>query len=349
MAKDKETKIEEQKPVEVEEVKKEASEQIEEQSAAAATLKPNSTKAEMMSKVVSKMAGMSKSDLSNMIDKVLASVGKEADVIPAGTAEKNKASVAANKSVKEDVEEMLGSEELSEELKEKASTLFEAAVNNRVAIEKAQIQEEFDSKVEEAIKEKTEEQQSALVEQVDNYLTYAVNEWMKKNEVAINSTLQAEVMEGFVSGLKTLFKENYIEIPEDKVDVVNELGTKVEELETKLNEAIDKNLQLEKVVEDAEKLAIFDEVSEGLAETQIEKFKTMAEGIESENLEQYKSKLKVIKENYFSEKKVAPKTEEEKVDGVDDAEKVEAIAEESKKAVGPMSNYVNAISRTLKK
>lgn len=244
-------------------------------------------------------------------------------------------------SVKEDVEEMFAGQELSEEFKDKVTTLFEAAVNVRILAETARLEEEFEEKLTEAVSEINEE----LTSKVDAYLDYVVESWMEENKVAIESTLRNEVMGEFIDGLKNLFAEHYIEMPEEKIDVVEALTSKVEDLEAALDEMIEENAQLEDAFIEVEKENVFESFLSDLALSQQEKFKALAEGIDFDgNVETYAKKLSIIKENYFSAEKSAPVStniEEETFEG-------ETAVTET--VVDPTVNrYVQAISRTLKK
>jgi len=251
----------------------------------------------------------------------------------ADTSAKNKASV----SMKEEVEAMFVGQDLSEEFKEKATVVFEAAVNAKVEEAKAALVEEYDATFE-AAKQEIEEEVAA---KVDEYLNYVVEQWMEENKLAVESSLRTEISEEFITGLKSLFEEHNISIPEEKVDVVEELAKRVEELEDKLNDQINENIELRKITDEVEKEVVFAQVSEGLAATQIEKLQALSEGVEFSDVETYKKKLEIIKENYFpAEKKVSSVLTEE----------VEEIQEETKAPVtGPMNRYVNALSRTIKK
>ena len=246
---------------------------------------------------------------------------------------KNKASV----NMKEDIDAMFEGQELTEEFKEKASVIFETAVNVRVEEEKAALIEQYDQSFEQA----KEEIQQEISEKLDEYLDYVVEQWMAANEVAVENSLRAEIAEEFIGGLKTLFVEHNIDIPDEKVDVVEELAARVEELEARLNESINENIELRKVTVEVEKEEVFAEVAEGLAQTQIEKLRTLAEGVEFDDVETFKKKLEIVKENYFpSDKKVSKVVSEE----------AEELNEEVQRPVvtGPMSRYVTAISRTVK-
>ena len=272
---------------------------------------------------------------------------------PTGDASaKNKATIAtkpsaASSSMKEEINGLFG-EDLSEEFKEKATVIFEAAIASRIAEERTALEEEFAAKTTE-LEESFAKQRDELVEelsaQVSDYLDYVVEQWMKENEVAIDSSLNAQIAEEFMTKLKALFEESYIQVPEEKVDVVEELASKLEELEAQLNSVVAENIELRSVVETKTQEEIFDEVSEGLALTQAEKFRTLAEGVEYDSAENYRKKLEIVKEQYFGEKKIVTKTiEEQEIVELD-----EEVAAPQVKQTGPVANYVSAISRTIKK
>ena len=230
-------------------------------------------------------------------------------------------------------------EDLSEEFKEKATTIFEAAVNAKVQSITEELQTEFQERLEESVGEFT----SKLAEQIDEYLTYVAEQWMEENEVAIEHSLRSEITEEFIDGMRKLFSENYIEIPEDKFNVIDELAAKVEELEVKLNESVNDNIELASTLKDYVKEAIFANVSEGLTVTQKEKFATLADGVEFTNEEGYTKKLDTIKESYFKTKVGSDIVEGEINEAVEDNSKTET------RVSGPVANYVQAISRSVKK
>jgi hypothetical protein len=241
--------------------------------------------------------------------------------------------------VKEDIDEVFAGEDLTEEAKEKFSTIFEAAVSARVSIEEARLEEEFETRLGEEVEEIKEE----ITTKIDQYLDYVVESWMEDNKLAVESTLRADIAENFMEGLYNLFAESYITVPEEKLDVVGELKAQIEELETKFDESVNKQLELQSVIDEATMEAAFDEVTEGLAATQVEKLRTLAEGIEFTDSESYVKKLGILKGKYFSEKK-------EINSGVITEEASEGLTEEAKPvAVGEMANYVSAISRTKTK
>lgn len=252
----------------------------------------------------------------------------------------NKASIASKLgAVKEHVDAMFNDEDLSEEFKEKASVIFEAAIAAKTEEIEAALEEQYNEKFEDAKTEIYEE----MTARVDEYLNYIVEQWMEENQVAIESTLRAEIAEDFIHGMKNLFKEHYVEVPDEKYDVLGELAQKVEELEAQLNDTMNENMELRAQLSETTKDQLIQDVAEGLAATQVEKFKALAEGVEYDDAETYKRKLEIVKENYFPSGKKATEL---------DTEEVESLSEgyEGKKApVTPVSNYVQAIARTIKR
>ena len=235
-----------------------------------------------------------------------------------------------------DVKALFGDEDLSEEFKAKATTIFEAAVVSRIneALESTEV--DVVAEVE-AEKELVKEEMTA---KLDDYLDYVVNEWVKDNELAIEQGIRSEIVENFMVGLRNLFTENYIDIPEEKVDIVDEMAAKVEDTEKAVNEEIEKNIALQKELNDLKSEKVFKEVSEGLTETQKEKFKSLAESVEYND--EYAEKLDTLKNNYFPQEEVAESND------VSDEEPLENLEEETK-VNGSMAGYMSAISRSIKK
>ena len=198
--------------------------------------------------------------------------------------------------MKEDVDALFADDStISEEFKSKVSTIFEARVEDRVS----QIEEEIETRYAGMLEEAVESVKADLTEKVDDYLSYVVEQWMEENEIAIESGLRAELTEDFIGGLRNLFAEHYIDVPAEKVDLVDELAGKVEELESKLNEQIERGVSYAKALIESRKNEIAREVTEGLTATQAEKIKSLAESVEFSTEDEYKSKLDTIRENYF--------------------------------------------------
>ena len=227
--------------------------------------------------------------------------------------------VVAEYDVEEDVNALLGGEELSEEFKEKAKTIFEAAINAKVA----GIKEELEAQYAEKLAEEVEAAKESLAERVDSYLEYVADEWFEENALAIENGLKTEMTESFLTGMKGLFEEHYVTIPEDKYDVLESMVEKLDDMETKLNEQIEKNINLNGRLADATAGGILDQVSEGLAVTQKEKLASLSESVEFESEDQYREKLETLKESYFSGKAPVAKTETLS-EGVDNSEGVES-------------------------
>ena len=200
------------------------------------------------------------------------------------------------KKMKEDVDALFADDStISEEFKSKVSTIFEARVADRVS----QIEEETEEKYAGMLEEAVESIRADLTEKVDDYLSYVVEQWMKDNEIAIESGLRSELTEDFIAGMRNLFAEHYIDVPAEKVDLVDELAGKVEELESKLNEEIERAVDLKKSLVESRKVEMTREVCEGLTDTQVEKIKSLAESVEFSTEDEYKQKLETIRENYF--------------------------------------------------
>ncbi len=225
------------------------------------------------------------------------------------------------KKMKEDIDSLFSDDStISEEFKTKAATIFEARVLDRVT----QIEEEIETKYASMLEEAVAEIKSDLTTKVDDYLNYVVEQWLADNEIAVESGLRAELTEEFIAGLRNLFAEHYIDVPTEKVDLVDELATKVEELEGKLNEEIERGVGFAKALVESRKNEITREVTEGLTTTQIEKIKSLAESVEFSTEDEYKNKIETIRENYFpSGVKKADETQlHEKVEDTD-AKKVD--------------------------
>ena len=203
--------------------------------------------------------------------------------------------------VSADVDALVKDEDLSEEFKSKAATIFEAAVNSKVKEAKKKMHAGYEEK----LKEESEKAKSELVEKVDSYLAYVVEEWMKENELALERGIKGEIAEDFISGMKKLFEEHYISVPDEKYDVLEDQASKIESLEKKLNEEIEKNVELNKVKSEKNRTLIVKDMSEDLADTAKEKFNKLAEEVEYTNEEDFTAKIKTIKESYFGAKKEA--------------------------------------------
>lgn len=200
--------------------------------------------------------------------------------------------------VSEDVAALINGEDLTEEFKTKAATIFEAAVLTRVKAEVAKIEEEFDTK----LAEQVESIKEGLVEKVDGYLNYVVEQWMTDNELALENGMKSDIMESFVAGMKNLFMEHYIEVPAEKYDLVGELEEEVQTTKSKLDEQLAANVELSKQINEMKRVSSIGEFCADLADTDAEKFKGLAEELAYEDAESFKTKLQTIKENYFGKK-----------------------------------------------
>ena len=223
-------------------------------------------------------------------------IEEEETVTDEVVAEEETTETVAEYDIEEDVNALLGGEELTEEFKEKAKTIFEAAINAKVA----GIKEELEAQYEEKLAEEIESAKESLAERVDSYLEYVADEWMSENQLAVEAGLKADMTESFLSGMKSLFEEHYVTIPEDKYDVLESMVDKLDDMETKLNEQIDKNIGLNKRLGESVATGILESVSDGLAATQKEKLASLAESVEFESEEKYREKLEVLKESYFA-------------------------------------------------
>lgn len=201
-------------------------------------------------------------------------------------------------SMQEDIAALTAGEELTEEFKEKAATIFEAAVLNRVKQEVSKLDEAYEIK----LAEEVESIKEGLVEKIDGYLGYIAEQWMTQNEIALESGMKSEILEGFVSGLKSLFEEHYIDVPEEKFDVIGALSEEVDELKAKLDEQFESNVELSKTLIGYQAKQVIDELSEDLSLTDKEKFNSLVEELEVDGIESFKKKAQTIRESYFTNK-----------------------------------------------
>ena len=232
--------------------------------------------------------------------------------------------------IEEDVTALVEGEELSEEFKEKAKTILEAAIKGKVT----QIKESLEAGYETKLVEEVEEIKGALNERVDSYLEYVAEEWFTENQLAVEGGLKEELTESFMTGLKSLFEEHYVTIPEEKYDVLQSMVEKLDDMETKLNEQIEKNVGLNKRLAESVADGILESVSEGLAATQKEKLASLAESVEFDSEAQYRDKLETLKESYFPTKSSSTVKSESLSEGVDSSEAV---------ASGTMAHYLKTL------
>ena len=263
--------------------------------------------------------------------------GKVSNPATAKAAAGDQAPIRTATSVKEDVDALVNGEDLSEEFKVKAATIFEAAIVTRVKEEVTRLEEEFDAKLEEAIAQN----QEGLVEKVDGYLSYIAEQWIANNEIALESGMKSQILEDFVSGLKGLFEEHNIDIPEEKFDLLGSLEEENAELQAKLDEQVAANVEMTQVINDAVRSEIIADGAEGLAETDKEKFFGLAEELAFEDAESFELKVKTIRENYFTNKATSTIVETVITDTP-----VETLTEEVKTPVDPtMSKYASVLNK----
>ena len=242
--------------------------------------------------------------------------------------------------IEADVQALLEGEELSEEFTNKARTIFEGAIRSKVATIKEDLQEAYA----EALVEELDSIKAGLTERVDAYLEYVADEWMQENALQVEAGLKTEMTESFLEGMKSLFEEHYVTIPEEKYDVLNSMVDKLDEMESKLNEQIDRNVALNRRLAESNADGIFTAVAEGLADTQKEKLATLAENVEFESDTDYREKLETLKESYFPSKSSAPKSTSENLS--EEVSTEEVISED----VTPrMQAYLDLLSRAAKK
>jgi hypothetical protein len=236
--------------------------------------------------------------------------------------------------VKEHVEALVaGNADLSEEFKDKAATIFETAIKSKVK----EIAEEMETDYNKRFEEETSTAKAELVEKVDSYLSYVVEEWMKENELALERGIKGEIAEDFISGLKKLFEDHYIDVPDEKYNVLEDQASKIETLEKKLNESIEKNVELSKIGNKYKAAEILDEASKDLTDTAKEKFNKLAEEVDYSTESDYREKVKTIKESYFKSKDVSG-------DGIDEVAAGEGTSNED--LSNAMAAYSAAISQT---
>jgi hypothetical protein len=302
-------------------------------------------KSNLMSVAMKKMADMSPDQMAIFMSS-LDQIGHEADGVPGGASAHNQASIAMKGAIAEDLKLVFGGDkELSEEFKQKIEVLFESTVSARVAI----LQEEMKEKYAADLAEETTKIKTTLTEQADQYLSYVAEQWLADNEVAIQQSLRYEVTEDFIRGLKELFAEHYIDIPDEKLDLVDAMSTKVEELETSLNAQIEENMKLTNQIKAQGRDKLVSEMATGLTLSQTEKFKQLIETIDYDgDVENFKKKLEIVKESHFkadNKGKTSTNIIQEEVTYSSAAED----GETKKAPIDPeMRSYVNALSRTIK-
>ena len=248
--------------------------------------------------------------------------------------------VIAEINVEEDLQALIAGEELSEEFQDKARTIFETAIKSKVA----EIKEELNDSYAAALVEELDTIKTGLTERVDSYLEYVADEWVQENQLAVEAGLKTEMTESFLEGMKSLFEEHYVTIPEEKYDVLNSMVDKLDEMENKLNEQIERNIALNSRLAESTADVIFADVAEGLADTQKEKLATLAENVEFESETDYREKLGTLKESYFPSKTSAPKSTSENL-----SEEVSTDEVASEEVNPRMQAYLDTLSRAAHK
>jgi len=298
-------------------------------------------KSEILQGIVDHIKGLKKEDLAKLYGTHVLGETEHEDDAEEEEEEDEKASKVKKESidqtiedldVSQDIEALVGGEEeLSDEFKTKAATIFETAIKSKVRTELEKIHAEN----EESSKKVAEETMTSVVEKVDDYMNYVVEQWMTDNELAIERGLKGEIAEDFISGLKGLFEDHYIDVPDEKYDILEANLTKIEELEDKLNKQMEENVQLKKAKGELVKESMIADVADGMTDTETEKFQSLVDDVEFSDEESYKEKLQTIKESYFSSDEV--KAQDETL--------TEAGAEEPKIVSGEMAKYMSAIKK----
>jgi len=293
-----------------------------------AKLKTPGASLKQVSDVVTNRKGKTAKEETEVADEVIEETTEEVVAVEETVEEET---VEVN--IEDDVNALLGGEELSEEFREKAKLVFETALNSKVA----EVQEALEAKYQETLEESLEAEKASLSERVDSYLEYVADEWFAENALAVEQGLKTDMTESFLSGMHSLFEEHYVSIPEDKYDVLESMVEKLDDMETKLNEQIEKNINLNSRLGESVADGILSSVSEGLASTQKEKLASLAESVEFESEESYREKLETLKESYFTSQ-VAPTAKTENLsEGVDSAEGAESHS-------NAMNAYLKSIS-----
>ena len=329
---------EDEKPVEATKVKEDDEEEEEEVKKEEKATAPK-LKSEIMAGLVDHIKGLKKEDLAKMYGThVLGEAEKDEDY---EEEEDEKASKVKKEDIDQTIEDLdvsqdiealvQGEEELSDEFKTKASTIFETAIKSKVRTEL----EKIHAKNEESAKKVAEETMTSVVEKVDDYMNYVVEQWMTENELAIERGLKGEIAEDFISGLKGLFEDHYIDVPDEKYDILEANLTKIEELEDKLNKQMEENVQLKKAKGELVKESMIADVADGMTDTETEKFQSLVDDVEFSDEESYKEKLQTIKESYFGSDEVKAQDETLTEEG----------SEETQEVSGQMAQYMSAIKK----
>ena len=301
-------------------------------------------KSEMLDGLVAHMKSLKKEDLAKLYASNLMKEEDEEEEEEDEEEEEMESKKVAKESidqvvdsldVSDDVNALVDGEELSEEFKSKAATIFESAVKTKVRAELEKIQEQNDQLIEEM----AESTINDMTEKVDDYLNYVVEQWMEENQLAIERGLKGEIAEDFISGLKNLFEDHYIDVPDEKYDILEANLTKIEELEEKLNKQMDENIQLRKAKGELVKESMIADVANGMTDTETEKFQSLVEDVEFSDEESYKEKLQTVRESYFGTTEV--KTENVLTE--------EGSTETPVETSGTMAQYMSAIGKDVKR
>ena len=310
--------------------------------------KPTSvSRSDLISRMVAYASQLNKDDLTQVMDSMGVPENDEiynnnAHLATGDTSGKNKASIKSSSAIKEDLALLFGdSSDLSEDFRMKVSTLFEAAVSTRVDIESARLEEEFESKLEESYLEiKTD-----MMENIDSYLNYAVAEWIEENKLAVENNIRTQVTESFLNGLKGLFEDHYVEIPDDKADIVESMAERIEELEELVNETTADNIELSKIVNEKEVREISSGLVEGMTSTQKDKFSKLIEAVDYSDADEFRKKANIIKESYFTTKSEVKVVADQLL-----SESVDEPEQKVNSGMDPnMQMYVSSLSKSIKK
>ena len=334
---------EDEKPVEATKVKEDDEEEEEEVKKEEKASTPK-LKSEIMAGIVDHIKGLKKEDLAKLygthvLGETEQDEGYEEEEEDEEASKVKKESIdqtIEDLDVSQDIEALVsGEEELSDEFKTKASTIFETAIKSKVRTEL----EKIHAKNEESAKKVAEETMTSVVEKVDDYMNYVVEQWMTDNELAIERGLKGEIAEDFISGLKGLFEDHYIDVPDEKYDILEANLTKIEELEDKLNKQMEENVQLKKAKGELVKESMIADVADGMTDTETEKFQSLVDDVEFSDEESYKEKLQTIKESYFGSGEVKAQDETLTEEG----------SEETQEVSGTMAQYMSAIKKDNKR
>jgi hypothetical protein len=300
--------------------------------------KVNGLKKEEVSARFGDLMGIAETSVDDLGGEDLATARPDGDSVAIGKKKKKIKVQIPEINVKEDIDALVQGEELSGEFKQKAATIFEAAVHQKVMEVASTKIDELETEYQNNLQEEIVVFREELTDKVDGYLNYVIEEWMKDNELALESSLKSEITEEFITGLKNLFTEHYIEVPDEKIDIVESLFDKVEELEGKFNSQLSENIKVKEELNEYRKNKILEEVCDDLADTQSEKMKELVEGVSyEEDADDFESKVKTIRESYFPN--------QQKQDG--NVEQEDVMANDSEETPVKVSNIMEAYSKAI--